>query len=224
MKLLRHLFTIALLLAAAVTATAATDTDTDALPAKVSVDLDAVRRVVRDTPDTYTALLNRFVAGDSTLTVGDMAVIYYGYAFTPDFDPKAHYDKARDAYKRKDYAVASYLSSEALVKNPVSLDMTVVGLVSATRSTVDRIRAKIPALQSRFDMLATIILSSGMGTNCESPFMIISADDIERIVHNVLGAADILGTAKVGDIDAVKIRFAGQDREHILYFNVIKPA
>lgn len=210
-QVLKYLLIAVTVLTAATAATAGN---------KINVDLDAIEQKVKSNPAGYTALLNRFVAGDTTLTIGEMATVYYGYAYTKDFNPDEHFDKARDAYRKKDYPVASYLSSEALVKNPVSLDMTVIGLVSATRSTVERIKANVPDLQARFDMLATIILSSGKGTDCDSPFMVLSADDTERIVKNVLGAQEIIGHAKVGTIDAVKMRFPGQDREHILYFSV----
>lgn len=212
--ILKRLVLCTMVALAAITATAQN---------KVSIDIKAVERTVRENPDKYTALLNRFVAGDSTLTVGETAIVYYGYPFTDRYNPDEHFDKARDAYRRKDYPVASYLSSEALLKNPVSLDMTVIGLMAATHSDVERIQARIPALQIRFDKLATLILSSGMGTDSDSPFKVISADDTERIVRNVLGAKEIIGHAKVGDIDAVKMLFPGQDREHILYFDVVKP-
>ena len=49
--------------------------------------------------------------------------------------------------------------------------------------------------------------------------MVIDTDDIERVLRNVIGANNILGRAKVGDIDAVKITFPGEMREHILYFD-----
>ncbi len=185
----------------------------------IYVDLDAIAKIVKENPEQYTALLNRFVAGDTTMNVGEVAIVYYGHAFTPEYKPGQANDKIHDAYKRKDYPVAAYLSSEALLDNPVSLDMTVVNLIAADHSDLPRVRAKIPALQARFDMLATTILSSGNGTTCDSPFVVIDPDDIERVLRNVLGANEILGRAKVGDIDAVKITFPGEMREHILYFD-----
>lgn len=185
----------------------------------IFVDLDAIKKIVKENPEHYTALLNRFVAGDSTLNVGEVAIVYYGHAFTPEYKPGQPNEKAHDAYKRKDYPVAAYLSSEALLANPVSLDMTVINLIAANHSDLPRIRAKIPALQNRFDMLATTILSSGNGTTSDSPFVVIDSEDIERVLLNVIGAGNILGRAKVGDIDAVKITFPGEMREHILYFD-----
>ena len=52
------------------------------------VDYNAMQVEVAMHPDRYRALLNRFVAGDTTLTTPELATVYYGYSFTPDYDPR----------------------------------------------------------------------------------------------------------------------------------------
>jgi hypothetical protein len=55
-----------------------------------SFDLDHIRILANQ--DIYTILFDRFIANDTTLTVDDYAVIYYGQAYRDNFQPHARHD------------------------------------------------------------------------------------------------------------------------------------
>ena len=71
----------------------------------------------------------------------------------------------------------------------------------------------------RSDMIAGAILKSGHGTFAASPFYVISDIDRRRILNNVIGIGHVIGTDRLGDVEAVKFNFPGHSRQHILYFD-----
>ena len=184
------------------------------------VDLKALEVEVKLHPDRYRSVLERFVRADTTLTAADMATVYFGYAFTPEYVPFESFDNVLDAYDVADYRRAERLAAEALRLNPVSLELNVVALAASEHLRSDgRYGRKMRDYATRCDLLATAILQSGSGTSAASPFRVIAWSDVTRILLNVLGVERIVGRTKVGDVDAVKVVFPGSPREHIIYFD-----
>lgn len=183
------------------------------------VDLNRIRVETASNPDVYRALLNRFVVGDSTLTLEEMATVYYGYAFTIDYMPTDTYENIQDSYNQGRYAETWNLCEEALKYNPVSLDLTIKALVSANNCNLKNAKAMIPALQNRYELISTLILSSGKGTEADSPFIVICEQDINRILRNVICVESIIGQTGIRKLVAYKVKLAMNDRQHILYFD-----
>lgn len=183
-------------------------------------DMNAVEVDVKLHPERYRQLLDRFEKADTTLTVPQLATVYFGYSFTPDYVAGESFVNVQDAYDSGDYARAEELAAEALKLNPVSLELSVLALAAS-----DHLRSKgsygkkILDYGTRCDLIATAILESGRGTSAASPFHVIAWSDVSRILRNVLGVERIVDRTKVGNIDAVKVIFRGSDRQHILYFD-----
>lgn len=185
----------------------------------IDIDLNLIKVGVTTHPGRYYDLVSRFVTGDTTLTSQEMATVYYGYAFSTDYDPTDHYDELSKAYEKADYDATWRLAKQALEYNPVSLDLTIKALVAATNVDNEEARKMIPILQNRYDMVYNLILESGAGITKDSPFIVICDDDIMRIIRNVIGAESLLGTAEINGLQAVKITLPDDDRQHILYFD-----
>lgn len=183
-------------------------------------DMNAVEVDVKLHPERYRQLLDRFEKADTTLTVPQLATVYFGYSFTPDYVAGESFVNVQDAYDSGDYARAEELAAEALKLNPVSLELSVLALAAS-----DHLRSKgsygkkILDYGTRCDLIVTAILESGRGTSAASPFHVIAWSDVSRILRNVLGVERIVDRTKVGNIDAVKVIFPGSDRQHILYFD-----
>jgi len=184
------------------------------------LDLNAIEVDVQMNPGKYRALLERFEQADTTLTASELATIYFGYSFTPNYDPRETFSEIEEAYEASDYARVEQLCAEALKLNPVSLNLNVLALASAEHQRNKGTSGpNILKYGIRSDLIATAILESGRGTNAASPFHVISSSDMSRILRNVLGIERIIDRSKVGPIDAIKVVFPGSDRHHILYFD-----
>ena len=74
-------------------------------------------------------------------------------------------------------------------------------------------------VRQRLEMLVGTILASGTGIRRELPFKVISEGDMMVILKDILNVGEIVDRSKIGEIDAVKITFPTNSREHILYFD-----
>lgn len=185
-----------------------------------AVDLTALEVEVKLHPQTYRSLLDRFLSADTTLTPEDLATVYYGYSCSPDYDPRYSYADIHAACDSGLYAEAERMALEALEVNPVSLDLNVALLTAAEKLRQEGGRGRMLLDYGiKCDQVATAILLSGHGTSARSPFVVIYSSDIDRILRNVLGVEKVIDRTKVGPVDAIKVKFPGQDRTHILYFD-----
>lgn len=186
---------------------------------QINVDLNRISFDVTSNPGNYGRLMDRYLAGDMSLTPEEMATVYYGYASTPDYDPTDRFGNLDEAYTAMNYPEVWRLAKDAMQVNPVSLDVIIKALVAANNISDADARKQIPVLQNRYELLSNLILCSGKGTAPETPFIVICEDDMLRIVRNVICAETIIGRAMIKNIDAVKLLLPGSDRQHILYFD-----
>lgn len=185
----------------------------------VNVDYDKIRHEVTANPEQFRALTNRFLIGDTTLTADQKATVYYGHAFTPQYDPDREYKDLDNAYNNGSYGTALVLAEQGLADNPVSLELTIRALVSATQ--IPGIApAKIAALRSRYDIIGDAILCSGSGITPESPFKVITPDDEARVLRNLFRVKEIIDRTTIQGLDAVKVRLDEAEDPIILYFDI----
>lgn len=183
-------------------------------------DINAVEEEVNMHPARYRSLLERFERADTTLSDSELSLVYYGYAFTPEYVPFESFANVQSAYEEADYLRAEQLAADALKLNPVSLELSVIALAAADHLRGEgRFGHKMLDYGTRCDFIATAILSSGSGTSAASPFHVIAWSDVSRILRNVLGVERVVDRTKVGSVDAVKVVFPGSDRQHIIYFD-----
>ncbi len=170
----------------AITAVVATFT----LWAAPPVEDDVVARTL-DTESEfyYPALMARYVAGDETLTGEDYHYLYYGYAYTPEYDAHAElpgesvmYDVLRSSGPRP-----SKEEAEALIEagrrnmavdpfNPANVNMMtwaygIIGDTVAMRASGARFRGIIGAIES-----------SGTGLRENSPWHILRFSHANDVV------------------------------------------
>jgi hypothetical protein len=185
-----------------------------------AVDYREIEVDVTMNPSHYRELLDRFVAADTTLTSNEMATVYFGFAFTPSYEPRDTFPEIHAAYERKDFDEVARLVMPALELNPVSLDLAIMGLSAFEQGYGENPGENALNLSIRADQIATAILESGRGTMAHSPFYVICDADRKRILSNVFGISNIIGTDMVGEsVEAIKFTFPGNIREHILYFD-----
>lgn len=189
-----------------------------------AVDYRAIEVDVTMNPSRYRELLDRFEKADTLLTPEELQTVYYGYAFSRDYQPTDSFPEIHAAYNRGDYEEVARQVDEALRLNPVSLDLCLLGLgayENGAKGPTNAPGAVSLNLAIRSDLIATAILKSGRGTHTGTPFAVICDMDRRRIFTNVLGVPleNIVGHSRVGDIDAYKFTFPGHSRQHILYFD-----
>lgn len=186
-----------------------------------AIDLTALGVDIRMNPSHYRELLERFERTDTTLTTDEMATLYYGFPYTAGYSPVENAADIENAYDLEDYQKAYDLAEQALATSPLSLALNVVALSAADHlNNLNGTNIPINDLGLRCDLIATAILESGTGTSARSPFMVTDVADIDRVLRNIIGVESVVDRTKVGNVLAIKITLPGNDRRHILYFDI----
>ncbi len=185
----------------------------------IDVDLNLIKVNVTMNPEHYRALMDRYLKADTTLRIDEVATVYYGYAATMDYAPDLTFPEIDEAIAAEDYEKAFNMSLDASKEAPMSLPVLInVIKLMPQIELKDNLDAYLN-IRQRLEMLIGTILASGTGIRRESPIKVISEGDMMVILNDILNVGEIVGRSKIGEIDAVKITFPTNSREHILYFD-----
>lgn len=180
--------------------------------------VDASAKTIKASMGQRPSLLASYEKGAS-LTPQQMAVVYFGQAFTPGYKQIDKYPDIDAAYSAKDVAKALPLIEKALATNPVALNQLFRAYACTASSTSAEQKAKADNYQKRIDAICTAIFASGTGVSDSSPFITLSKEDSEAFVRNYLQPEAIIGQASIGSLDAIKVKWPGQSEDVIFYFS-----
>lgn len=186
----------------------------------LDVNVDSIKSFVTENNDVYKALLDRYISGDTTLTVDDCAIIYYGYSFNPIYEGEyVSTTEANSYFRAGKYDKARPVFEKSLSYNPVSLENIYKTMVCAYFAND---MSKYEVLNLRFQQLVMVILLTGDGTSADSGFWVIDVGDEYQILYNVLKIGKVnsqaLVSGKNGMCDEMNVTFEGKDVN--IYFNV----
>lgn len=186
---------------------------------RIDVDLNLIKVNVTMNPEHYRNLMDRYLKADTTLRLDEMATVYYGYASTIDYAPDLTFPEIDEAIADENYDKAFRLSIEAAKEAPLSLPVLINVIKLMPQVELKENLDAYLNIRQRLEMLIGTILASGTGIRRELPFKVISEGDMMVILKDILNVEEIVGRSKIGEIDAVKITFPTNSREHILYFD-----
>lgn len=205
---MKYLLALVAALLVAVTVSAAT----------VAVDFDSISVAVKARPEVRSALVDRFVAGDTTLTSEEMALVYYGQAFIPGYEAVETYADVDSAYAGGDMPLTLTLVDEVLRVNPVALNQLFRGFVASKSSKQPRISARAESFENRIMNICNLIYGSGAGVDTNDPFRVLTMADAEAFLRNYIRVSAIEGRSLLGHLDAVKTVVPGISDPVIFYF------
>lgn len=165
----------------------------------------------------YAALLERFTAGQQ-LSPAETATVYYGSAFQDGFDAGRQYPGVLAAFSGKNYAEALRLCEEALANDPTNLTLLFKAYAAASGAGTAEAQAKATKFQTRLLSICDAIMESGTGVTDASPLVVVRPGDIDEFVVKYMQPLSVTGHAKLGSLDAVKVKFDRIPDEVILYF------
>jgi hypothetical protein len=156
-----------------------------------SAQIDSVTIVGQiKTKGGYEKLLNRFIESDTTLTITDFKLIYYGFRYQAAYKPleSEFTENILKAYNKAGrYPDALAIADTVLTENPVSLRGYFEKAYTAEQS-LDRTTEMYN--MKRYIVLCNTIKNSGNGT-LESPYVALSINDaLEFMAYLRLPALD----------------------------------
>lgn len=199
----RILFVTTLAIAAIFTGTAQS---TNPIKAKVS-------------QQTYSEALARYNSGQP-ITADDALIVYYGAADQPGFNPSKTYPEINSTYTSGATDKAFKLCKKALASDPANLWLLFKTYASAAVSKDSAIKAKAPAIQNQILAVCDAIFNSAVGVSESAPYIVVRASDIDEFVNKYIQPESIIGRAKVGNVDAIKMVISEGQDPAILYFSI----
>ena len=132
--------------------------------------------------DAYKTLMQRYNAGDTTLTVNDYATIYYGFANTDDYNGSMGYgeEDVDDLMASENYTEALNSAREILQRCPVSLKGLNQYLSAAIQLKTPE-NELIPYIHHFFGLLSAIA-ASGDGHSKRTAYAVICVNDEYEIL------------------------------------------
>lgn len=186
--------------------------------ASVAVDFDSIRASATSRPEMRRQLVERFAAGDTLLTPEDMALVYYGQAFTPGYVRTEKYADVDSAYLGCDMPLTLTLVDEVLRVNPVALSQLFRGFVASKASKQPRISSRAGSFENRIMNICDLIYASGTGVDTNDPFRVLTMADAEAFLRNYIRVDSIMDRSKLGHLEAVKTKVPGIADPVIFYF------
>lgn len=150
----------------------------------LKIDFSEIKAKVEDRNSStyYPKLLQRFNDFDSTLTIEDYALIYYGFSFQDAYLKNQPDERVLNTLQKdKNYDGLILESKKILAVNPVSLtanDCMTYALLKTSRPEIEWKK-----YQDRFRAIRKVIASSGDGLTCESAFKVIYVSDEYNMLY-----------------------------------------
>lgn len=124
----------------------------------------------------YELLKGRFISSDTSLSIADFKLIYYGFLFEPAYRPleTAFKENLIKPYNRAGkYAEAIQIADSILLQNPVSITAHFEKAFSCAKSGKPELETYH---RKRYIVLCNVIKSSGNGSE-QLPFIALSVND-----------------------------------------------
>ncbi len=186
--------------------------------ASVAVDFDSIKASATSQPEMRRQLVDRFAAGDTLLTPVEMALVYYGQAFTPGYARTETYADVDSAYLGSDMPLTLTLVDEVLRTNPVALSQLFRGFVASKASKQPRISSRAGSFENRIMNICDLIYASGTGVDTNDPFRVLTMADAEAFLRNYIRVDSIMDRSRLGHLEAVKTKVPGIADPVIFYF------
>jgi tetratricopeptide (TPR) repeat protein len=182
-------------------------------------DMDALERMVKKDRPQYDALVTRFEAADTTLTVEDVQKVYYGHAFTESYNPMATYHSIVDDLLDEDKPDEAKAAAAGLLKeHPVDL-----WLLEQLALISDQEDPEYEGYFNRFIILADAIMATGNGRSPGRAVCVIDVSDEYVLLNEVFGMKSLAAQALAseGGSSFDRMDFIDRDEEaRTAFFNV----
>lgn len=189
------------------------------------INRDSVKLLISDhSKETYyPKLMSRFNQFDTTLTLEDYRLLYYGFVFQKEYSG-AFYQKQQEITQlinEKKYDLAIKTCDSILEKVPVSLTTNylkgfAIYLVNNTDSNYLHYR-------NRYSKLRAAILSTGNGLTCGSSFKTIFVSDQYEIMYRYFHIPEYKTQYLVYPCDKFEIKPSKYFQSDVIYFDTSEP-
>ena len=154
--------------------------------AQVFLDYATIEDIVKNEREYFDDILNIYKNDDPMIRLDDIALVYYGQAFLPQYNPSG--DENEKALKRfhetGNHAEAYNTAKKIMEYNPVSLNALFNLLISSRE--LGKSQEEFNSYANKYQGILKMITQYGAGNSSESPFRVISPDDQNYVLFHEL--------------------------------------
>lgn len=173
----------------------------------------------KEGPNYYPNLLKRFSEFDSTLTIKDYSLIYYGFSFQDDYLRNQPDEKELDILmKSNDYEKLISECKKILDKNPVSLLAN--NSMGYALFKLKRPEKEWKKYQNRYRAIRKVIAYSGNGLSAETAFKVIYVSDEYNILYDYFDIPKINKQSLVGLCDMFEVDPSNYYKAKKVFFDI----
>lgn len=158
--------------------------------AQTSFDLKLYEETVKTEKQYFRDIIKVFNTDDPYLRTDDVALVYYGYAFTPEYNPiKDENEKLLNKYILEDNFPMIYKTANKILSyNPASLDALFHAWISG--KTIGKSDTEYLSYVNKYKNVVAMIKEYGDGKSAETAFKIVHPEDKFHIMQS-LGIKDV---------------------------------
>lgn len=187
----------------------------------LKIDYSEIKAKVEDKNSNsyYPKLLQRFNGFDSTLTIEDYALIYYGFSFQDDYLKNQPDERALNKLqKEENYEGLILESKKILAVNPVSL--TANDCMSYALLKTGHPETEWKKYQDRFRAIRRVIASSGNGMTCESAYKVIYVSDEYNMIYTYFNVEKVNSQKLSGLCDRFEVDPTEYLPSKVVFFDI----
>lgn len=159
---------------------------------QVILDNATIEEIVKNEKSYYNDILNLFLNDDPFLRVDDIALVYYGQAFMPQYNPGGDENEKtlKKFFEEDNYAEAYKTAKKILEYNPVSLN-ALFNLIKTSKA-LNKSEEEYNSYVKKYLGIIDMIAQYGDGKSSKSAFRIITPDDQDYVLFGKLGVGKVI--------------------------------
>lgn len=185
---------------------------------KLDIDLKSIEEFVEKTPAAYKDLMDRFLKDPASLSKEKVANLYYGFAYTKDYDPlrvdlmTEHHKLYNEGKMQEAYDFCK----KELQKAPVSLSLLwQISMIADELKMKEEAKKYYSALKELYDA----VTASGNGYSKENAIKVIFISDEYAIFRDMMGLKRLKHALEDGGYDRMTLDRGNKGETVTLWFD-----
>lgn len=154
--------------------------------AQVFLDYATIEDIVKNERKYFDDIVNIYKNDDPMLRVDDIALVYYGQAFLPQYNPGAdENEKALKRFHDEGNDIEAYNTAKKILEyNPVSLNALFNLLVTSNK--LGKSKEEFNSYATKYQGIINMITQYGDGKTSSTAFKVITPDDQNYVLFHEL--------------------------------------
>lgn len=159
---------------------------------QVILDNELIKDIVTNERKYFDEITEIYRNDDPMLRIDDIALIYYGQAFLPEYNPgkDTNEQTLKKLYEEKDNAGVYNVAQKILAYNPVSLNALFCIYIASKE--LGKSEKEYQSYLKKYQSIIDMICHYGDGKSSDTPFRIITPDDQDYIMFGKLQIEDVI--------------------------------